>query len=258
MGLENYLETLENEAFDATSEDGRVNLDIRFLVPRTSVGRTILAIAMLVEQRHQIGRIHGDLKDSNVLLTANGPTLIDEFDLHPGDIAPGWTPDWSSPEQVLGNPVTPTADIYPLGIMLLRLLGGRLMGEVRKFRTAPLLDGRDEFDIFYDPSVHIESDGSMISPAGRREWLKFVRTCLAFDPEIRTESAAKFVTELGSLLNEYPLLGDVAVTIPGELVVARLPDGDQRVIRVLREAYPGTPVEGSRFAPVPRRDTQVR
>ena len=54
-----------------------------------------------------------------MLLTANQPTLIDDFGLQTGAIAPGWTPDWSPPEQVLGNPVTPAADIYPLGIMLL-------------------------------------------------------------------------------------------------------------------------------------------
>jgi serine/threonine protein kinase len=236
--LESYLEILENEAFDLAYENGDVSLDARFVVPRVSVARTLLTIATIVERLHKAGEIHGDLKASNVLLTANQPTLIDEFGLQVGEIAPGWTPDWSPPEQVLGNPVTPAADIYPLGIMLLRLLGGRLVGEVRKFRTVPDIDGRDEFDIFYDPFVHVP-DKAVVSAGGLRDWLGFTRTCLAFNPESRIESAAEFVSELRSLLEEYPLRGDLTVTVLTKLIVARLPDGSQRVVRLLDDAHPG-------------------
>jgi serine/threonine protein kinase len=197
------------------------------------VGQTVLAIAILVDRYHKTGKIHGDLKPNNVLLTANQPTLIDEFGLEAGQIAPGWTPDWSPAEQILGNPVTLAADVYPLGIMLLRLIGGRLVGEVRKFRTIPQSDGRDEFDIFYEPFVYVDPTQSIVSRDGLRDWLKFTRTCLAFDPEKRPASVAEFVDKFGSLLTKHPLRGDIVVAISGTLNVARLPDGSLRVVRLL-------------------------
>ncbi len=236
--LKHYVETLENEAFDVASESGSVSLETRFIVSREAVGRLILAIAALVERSHGSGFIHGDLKASNVVLTPECPTLIDDFELREGEIAPGWTPDWSAPEQVLGNPVTPGADIYPLGIMVARLLGGHLVGEVRKFRTMPIVDGRDEFDIFYDPFVHVEPDQASVDTKGLRAWLSFTRACLAFNPDKRIESAAAFARTLRTLLEESPLKGDLVVTVPGELVVARLPDGTDRVVRMLGDAHP--------------------
>jgi hypothetical protein len=252
--LEEYVESLEHEAPNCASDDGVVELTSRFVVSRQDAGQTLLAIAELVRESHQRGRIHGDLKASNVVLTPDRPTLIDDFDLKEGELAPGWTPDWSSPEQVLGNPVTPATDVYPLGVMVVQLLGGRLVGEVRKFKTAPLADGRDEFDIFYDPFVHLDSNQTTVTGQGLGPWLALARNCLAFDPARRIKSAAQFVEQLRALLEKYPLQGGVGVTAPGTLAIARLPDGSQRVIRLLSDAGPASDglASGSIAAPRPR------
>jgi serine/threonine protein kinase len=187
-------------------------------------------------------------------LTVDRPTLIDEFGLVTGDLAPGWTPNWSAPEQVLGSPVTPAADVYPLGVMVVRLLRGRLVGEVRKFRTVPLSDGRDEFDIFYDPFVHVEPKQAIVSGNGLAAWLGFTRSCLAFDPEKRIGTIAEFIDRLEALLREHPLQGELSVPVPGELIVARLPEGVCRVARLVADARPARtqgPRASSRPAPPP-------
>ena len=234
--IADYVPTIEQEASRVAGDDGHVEIDTIFQLERRDVGRMLLAIATLVSDSHAQGRIHGDLKPTNIVLTPGRPTLIDDFDLKTGDVAPGWTPDWSSPEQVLGNPIAPSTDIYPLGVMVVRLLGGRLVGEVRKFKTAPLADGRDEFDVFYDPFIHVDPKQAVMTNAGLSAWLAFGRACLTFNPDQRVHSAARFVDRLAALLEEHPLQGRVDVSIPGKLTVARLPDGSQRVVRLIDDS----------------------
>jgi hypothetical protein len=237
--LDEYITTLDRAAARLVADDGSVGLSAIFSVSRSAAAQTILNVARQVARLHEQGRIHGDLKPNNVVLTAHQPTLIDDFNLAAGEVAPGWTANWSAPEQVLGYPVTPAADVYPLGMMVVQLLMGRLVGEVRKFRTVPLpADRRAEFDIFYNPDVYVEPAQTVVTPTGLPMWLALARACLAFDPERRLRSAAQFVEELQALLASHPLQGVVNVEIPGNLVVARFADGTERVVRLIADENP--------------------
>ncbi len=97
---------------------------------RLELFRTVCAA---VQYAHQRLVIHRDLKPSNILVTEDGtPKLLDfgiakllDEEVGLGLTFTGFalmTPEYSSPEQVKGEPVTTAADVYSLGMVLYELL----------------------------------------------------------------------------------------------------------------------------------------
>lgn len=100
------------------------------------VGEQLCAALALA---HSLGVVHRDVKPQNVMVVDSRIELLaklTDFGIARqvgGDLttltATGQvlgTPDYLSPEQVLGEPGGPSADIYALGIVLYELLTGRL------------------------------------------------------------------------------------------------------------------------------------
>ena len=93
-------------------------------------------VCAAVRYAHRNLIIHGDIKPSNVLVTAEGvPKLLDFgvarlVDPEAGDItitagARPMTPAYASPEQLHGEPVSTLSDLYSLGAVLYELLAGQ-------------------------------------------------------------------------------------------------------------------------------------
>ena len=161
------LASLEHPYITRLLDGGTTDDDLPYLVMEYVEGRPIIAdcdqrglsinqrlklfrkVCSAVQYAHQNLIVHRDLKPGNILVTPGGePRLLDFgisklIDENEEAIAvdvtmPGvraMTPQYASPEQIRGEPITTATDIYSLGVILYELLSGhkpyRLDSEIR-------------------------------------------------------------------------------------------------------------------------------
>ena len=131
------------------------------LTPEAAV-EVALQITDPLQEAHEKGVIHRDIKPQNVLLSAKGAVKVTDFGIakavaptSPGATTTGvilGTAEYMSPEQAKGEPaaVGPSTDLYSLGVVLYEMLSGTLpyqaespIGAAIKHVTEPVRSPRE-------------------------------------------------------------------------------------------------------------------
>ncbi len=136
------INTLSTKIDNRSTQD-RENFSSKPILPKPSeltkqplnIDRLRLALKQLAEgvsALHKIGKLHCDLKPSNVLVTNENRLVLLDFGLvteltaNIQDREVFGTPDYMSPEHGVGKPLSEASDWYSLGVMLYEALTGQL------------------------------------------------------------------------------------------------------------------------------------
>ncbi|MFG3194114.1 serine/threonine-protein kinase [Streptomyces omiyaensis] len=154
-------------------------------LPPATVRALGAGLGRALDHIHRAGLVHRDLKPSNVLLTVDGPRIIDFGIARAVDTvtdggltstgAVVGSPGFMSPEQVRGEKLGPASDVFCLGSVLAYAATGR----------SPFGTSDSGVHALMFRIAHDEPDLTDVAPA----LTGLIRACLAKDPAARPTAA---------------------------------------------------------------------
>jgi serine/threonine-protein kinase len=172
-------------------------------LPGDEVERVAKGVAEGLAHGHEHGVVHRDLKPANILFDAEGRAKIADFGIarvqgldtltDAGTVL--GTASYISPEQVRGEPATPASDIYSFGVVLYRMLAGRLPFEAESPTALAVL--------------HRDREAPPLETVGDRGLAAIATSALAKEPALRPADGAALL----ALLEGAPVADDGTATL---------------------------------------------
>ena len=197
------MEHIEGEPVDQYA-------DAKKLAPAERL-RLFQQVCAAIHYAHQRLVVHRDIKPSNILVTPEGTAKLLDFGIativspEPGlgtlTSTQMLTPDYASPEQIRGEPVTTSSDVYSLGVLLYRLLSGQ---NPYGMQTPPheLAHAICEQDPAA-PSIAAGKEGRRVLSG---DLDNIVLKAMEKDPQRRYSSAEQFSQDIERYLEGRPVL----------------------------------------------------
>jgi tRNA A-37 threonylcarbamoyl transferase component Bud32 len=184
-------------------------------------------IAQALEEAHQRGILHRDIKSNNVMISASGQVKVLDFGLAKQVDTPDGRTDnatdmrltregtavgtlqYMSPEQLLGRPLDARSDVFSLGVVIYEMLTGRLP-----------FAGSSAAAIS-DSILHDDPAPALRGSAVPRRLQSIILKALEKDPGRRYASARELVTDLRPASAEQKGTGRrIAYSAVGAILIA--------------------------------------
>ncbi|WP_061298639.1 serine/threonine-protein kinase [Herbidospora cretacea] len=232
-----------------------------------------LGVAAALAAIHVAGLVHRDLKPANVILSLSGPRVIDFGIARALDASHDFTqagellgsPGWWAPEQVRGEPVTPSTDIFAWGCLVAYAGTGRHPYGQGNMMTlaARVLNGRPDLGALPAPLNDLVRQATDPDPT-RRPTAQALLIALVggalppispHAPEATRQEPLVPVDQLNRTLADLPLPSEADTTEEdpepaGTSAAAEAPDAERQVA--------GTTAFPADNAPVPEAEPSER
>lgn len=173
-----------------------------------------LQVLEAVRYAHTHLVIHRDLKPSNILVALDGRVHLLDFGIArlldqnaPNDAGPQFatalTPDYASPEQLRGAPISTASDVYSLGVVLYELMTG-----VRPYRLASQRDAAALTNAL--AQVEIRPPSEAVTDAALKRGLQgdidsIICKTLQREPSGRYTTAEALIADIARHLRDEPV-----------------------------------------------------
>ena len=172
------------------------------LLPIRKLLDIIAETADALEYAHSNGVIHRDIKPANIMLLKNGRIKVTDFGIAKSmsssktrsGIILG-TPNYMSPEQIMGRQIEARSDIFSLGVLFYQLLTGELP-----------FKGENLNSLFYHITQARHPPPSKINPRVIKPCEQIIDKALAKNPDNRFQRARDLARYLKLLANKIDTL----------------------------------------------------